>query len=408
MAVRTYGARAERPSDRSRSRRLRKRHRCLLGARTLPHVAPPPGWSGVLTRSRYPWPGTEARRVVLADSPMTQGRQDAKGAPVPDISVDAREHTGSRPAYVNRPLTCANASIRRSNAVVTRQDPTKKVRDTPTSGLTGSAGGRDKCEHPADRVEATLWRPAAQRSRESLRNHDRRPGKITRRPLGRRARNAGSGHPGRWCWRPHHGCRRSWRLCLSCLWSRRRGLRRNRARGSPEDLRHPHGALRVDGDPHPDLGVGAVQDVGSVLGRRHEGGEDHPGRSALADVLAKARPAADHPAEIRRVIQRAARGHPARLPARGGGQVGAHRERRQATRRAGVVRQADEARARACLRARHEQEQRGHRKHEAEGGKGISRDRASATKRGGHEHGQKTSEYSRRPPERPLPCRNIG
>ncbi len=66
-------ARAGRPSDRSRSRRLRDNYRCLLGARTLPGVAPPTGAKRLLRLPDTPGPGTWATCAVPARPPNDPG-----------------------------------------------------------------------------------------------------------------------------------------------------------------------------------------------------------------------------------------------------------------------------------------------------------------------------------------------
>jgi hypothetical protein len=88
--------RAGRPSDRRRTRRLRDHDRCLLGARTLPGVAPPTGGAASFTCLTHldlaPWRLAQCPR----GPPTTQPGQGGKGFSSPDISVDARTIPGAQ------------------------------------------------------------------------------------------------------------------------------------------------------------------------------------------------------------------------------------------------------------------------------------------------------------------------
>ena len=106
-------ARAGRPSDRSRSRRLRDHYRCLLGARTLPGVAPPTGRSGSFTCLTHLdlAPGRPAQ--CPRGRRTTQGDRSGKGLSSPEISVDARTIPGC--ARVCQPSSdlrrCASSQV---------------------------------------------------------------------------------------------------------------------------------------------------------------------------------------------------------------------------------------------------------------------------------------------------------
>jgi hypothetical protein len=124
--------RAGRPSDRSRSRRLRDNYRCLLGARTLPGVAPPAGAKRLLRLPDTPGPGTWTACAVPARPPTTQGDRSGKGLSLPEISVDAGDDTGSPAGSVNRRLTCEDAHRRRSR---TPSNGRRTSRERPAKSL---------------------------------------------------------------------------------------------------------------------------------------------------------------------------------------------------------------------------------------------------------------------------------
>jgi len=99
---------------------MRNRHRCLLGARTsrVSHPQPAEAASFVcLTHlDLAPWRLAQCPR----GPPTTQGDRSGEGCSSPEISVDARDDTPSRPRSVNWRLTCNDLHRRRS------QSPTYK------------------------------------------------------------------------------------------------------------------------------------------------------------------------------------------------------------------------------------------------------------------------------------------
>ena len=185
----TRSARAGRPSDRCRSRRLRKRHRCLLGTRTS-RVSHPAGRNGVVRSPRYAWawhlgsacavparaandPGSSGWRRVLLDrtSRWTRGtyRVISRACQQPS---DVRKCTSSQvsagpPRGGNRKeIRAAKRKGRTSDDRLVNRPGRRSLRRSRASGLPGRGRSRRR-SRPAARPAAAPPATAAATGRET-------------------------------------------------------------------------------------------------------------------------------------------------------------------------------------------------------------------------------------------------
>lgn len=163
-------ARAGRPSDRWCRRRLRSHHRCLLAARTLPHVAPTHSGSGVLARIRNIWawhlggvtrcprkpPVTQRlrnwRRVLLGcTSRSTRGRYPV-GSRSCQPSPDVRKRTSLQVR------TAASGDIKfvliRALPAILQRSPAAAAAQSGCAPKTSSPGPKPSCLPPCRRGRA--------------------------------------------------------------------------------------------------------------------------------------------------------------------------------------------------------------------------------------------------------------